>query len=248
MIEKNIFQTFINQNLPDEILEIRNLLISKNPKYSYHFFSDEDILDFIKTYYDNEVFSAYCKINIGAAKADFWRYLVLNYYGGVYLDIDSLIEIPLDCFINVEDKAILTREKNPNHFVQWCLMIKKDHPILRKVIYKVIKKINERKESRLNYITGPPVFSEAIEELYNDLGFHSIYYTDDSKINALMDVNSDRYARFIGTDYDNPSFIFKHRHAKLIYMRKVHWREEQKEKPVVKKLNFFKRIARGLTS
>jgi mannosyltransferase OCH1-like enzyme len=241
MIEKNIFQTYATKNFPQEILEITGLLISNNPDYKYHFYTDQDILDFIKTHYDREILSAYRKLQIGAAKADFWRYLVLQYFGGVYLDIDSLISMPLDSFLMPDDKAIITRENNPGHFVQWCLMIKKGHPIMQNVIYNVLKKINDRTETRLNYITGPPVLSETIEDLYRDFGFESLYYTGDSKINAQMDVHSERYARFVGTDFDNPAFMFKHNHANLIYEKKLHWSEDQKNKTVLKNKKWFER-------
>jgi mannosyltransferase OCH1-like enzyme len=56
------------------------------------------------------------------AKADFWRYLVLYKYGGVYIDIDSSIDVPLDSFINGGDCAILSSECGRETFTQWALI------------------------------------------------------------------------------------------------------------------------------
>ena len=43
-----------------------------NPDYEYQFFDDKDIEDFISQEYDLETYEQYSKINIGAAKADFF--------------------------------------------------------------------------------------------------------------------------------------------------------------------------------
>jgi mannosyltransferase OCH1-like enzyme len=233
MIEKNIFQTFINNKLPEEVIYLIKLMLDINPEYQYHFYTDEDILDFIKTYYNNEIFEAYCKLQIGAAKADFWRYLVLYKYGGIYLDIDSHININIDSFLTTEDKAIITREGTHGSFVQWCLMITKEHPILKNTIENVIKKIQDNTEKRLNYITGPPVMSEAIEKMYSYLGFNLLYDTNDDMINSKLDQNSQDYARFIGMDFNNPGFIFKHQYYYLLYKNKKPWMEEQTIKSVI---------------
>lgn len=233
MIEKNIFQTFINSELPESIVNLIEQLKLKNSNYNYYFYTDEDILDFIKTNYSTEIYNAYNKLQIGAAKADFWRYLVLYKYGGVYLDLDSYITISLDDFILNQDKAIVTRENNYGHFVQWCLLIKSGHPILQYTIENVLKKIFEKKETRLNYITGPPVLSESIENLYQYLGFKSLYETKDEEINNKMNVNSNEYARFIGIDFNNKGFIFKHQYYYTLYKNKKPWMEEQTIKSVI---------------
>jgi len=57
--------------------------------YEYRFFNDDDCIDYIKKNFDEETLNLYYSINIGAAKADLWRILVLLREGGVYLDIDS---------------------------------------------------------------------------------------------------------------------------------------------------------------
>ena len=233
MIEKNIFQTFKNKNLNDKILEIINLTKSINKDYDYYFYDDNDIYDFIKSNFDGEILNSYLKLQIGAAKADFWRYLVLYKYGGVYLDLDSFISTKLDNFILDDDQAIITRESNPPHFVQWCLICKKEHPILESTIEEVIKKINNPTDFRLNHITGPPVVSEAIEKLYSDLGFDSIYYTKDEDLNKAIKKDSKKYCRFIGVDYNNNNFIFKHPYYHLLYEHSLPWMEEQKIKSVI---------------
>jgi mannosyltransferase OCH1-like enzyme len=49
-------------------------------------------------FFNTSVSAVYNIINplVGAARADVWRYSVLYVYGGVYLDDDSYIGVPLD--------------------------------------------------------------------------------------------------------------------------------------------------------
>lgn len=61
------------------------------PDYEQIIYDDEDIEEFIRTNFSKRIYSAYKHINpiYGAAKADFFRYLVLYYHGGVYFDIKT---------------------------------------------------------------------------------------------------------------------------------------------------------------
>lgn len=233
MIEKNIFQTFKTKKIDAKILEIIDKTKSLNPNYAYYFYDDNDIYDFIKSNFDNEIVNSYPKLQIGAAKADFWRYLVLYKYGGVYLDLDSFVATALDNFILNSDRSVITRESNPPHFVQWCLICESQHPILKHTIQEVLKKIHENNENRLNYLTGPPVMSEAIEKTYRKLGFDSLYYANDEDINLKMSEKANNECRFIGIDFNNSNFVFKHGYYQLLYQDKLPWLEEQKLKKVI---------------
>lgn len=100
-----------------------------NPDYLYHLYDDDDMDNFVNHHYNGEIAECYNKLNIIVAKVDFWRYLVLYKYGGIYLDMDSTIENPLDELIRSYDEAIITAEGNPNLYVQWALIFSKGHPI-----------------------------------------------------------------------------------------------------------------------
>lgn len=59
-----------------------------------------------KVFAGTSVLWAYELINplVGAARADIWRYSVLYTYGGVYLDDDSDIKVPLDQVLHLVDR------------------------------------------------------------------------------------------------------------------------------------------------
>ena len=65
--------------------KIRKMII-ENPKFEL--FSDEEMDNSIEEYFDKEINKIYFKLNHYAARSDFWRYLMLHRFGGVYLDID----------------------------------------------------------------------------------------------------------------------------------------------------------------
>lgn len=225
MISKNIFQTFYTKKIPTPIVEIIDKLKQNNPEYNYYFYDDDEIIEFIKNSYTKEILNVYNKLQIGAAKADFWRYLILYKFGGVYIDLDSKINIPIDNIINKEDKALITRERNPNSFVQWCLFFEQNHPILKLTIKKVIENINSKQYQELDFITGPPVISEVIEKYYKHLNLpESIYKTPDLILNDII-----KDVRFDGFDYEGKC-TFKYPESCLLYepyMNKKPWKEEQ---------------------
>jgi hypothetical protein len=76
---------------------------------------DDDEADmFIDKYFPGKVARAFHSINpeFGAARADLLRYCLLYIFGGVYLDLDSSLNCPLDDWICEDDVAILSYEKN----------------------------------------------------------------------------------------------------------------------------------------
>lgn len=64
---------------------------------------------FIKAHYDPGILDVYLRINpvYGAARADFFRYLLMFRVGGVYLDIKSNASQALDRLFHASDRYIL---------------------------------------------------------------------------------------------------------------------------------------------
>ena len=225
MINKTIIQTYKTREIHPPIVEKIEALKEKNKDYCYLFFDDSQILDYIRTSYDNHIFSLYQKLNIGAAKADFFRYLILYKMGGVYCDMDSSIDLPISQIARHEDKAIITREKNFGSFVQWALFFEEGHKVLEETICLVCQKIHAGL-GRLNEITGPIVFSQVIQKLYGiPLGVLA-YSAPDEFLNKHS-----KDARFWGYDYEG-SCTFKHEASQFLYYphtETIPWTLDQKK-------------------
>jgi len=233
MIEKNIFQSWHTKKLHPLVQKKINKFKQLNPEYTYHLYNDKDMDDFVNEHFNGEIAECYNKLNIIVAKVDFWRYLVLYKYGGIYLDMDSSIEKPLDELIKANDQAIITAEGNPKLYVQWALIFSKEHPILKKTIELICNNIkNNCYPNDIHKMTGPTVYTKAINEIHKELFNNIINHIDiKSHTDITYELNNISY-RLYGKDY-NSYFRFKHNLTRLLYNNKTHWTQEQKEKPLL---------------
>ena len=68
----------------------------KQSGWEYRFYTDEMSVEFLSTHFPPEVLEAYDMLRPGAFKADLFRYCVLLIYGGLYADVDIMLESNLD--------------------------------------------------------------------------------------------------------------------------------------------------------
>ncbi|MHA4893628.1 glycosyltransferase [Pedobacter sp. PWIIR3] len=214
-IPKIVHQTFKSSALPPltrwHIARFRK----KNPEYLYEFYDDARVENFIAKEFDAHIFHLYKKIQIGAAKADFFRYAVLLKKGGIYLDIDSDIKGKLSNFIKSDDVAVISTERNPNLYVQWALIFEPNHPFMKKTMELVIKNLEDNTyPNDVHRMTGPSVFTDAI----------SLCLKEDRNIPFRIE----------GIDY-NGHLKFKYFLNKLLYEKGEHWKKAQTTTTVLRK-------------
>ncbi len=138
-----------------------NRLLS--PTFEYRFMGTQDIVDFIKSNYSKEINALYSKIQIGAAQADFWRVLVLQKYGGVYLDIDAHFVWPLHWLIKPEYKElyiVIKRGEISNYFVASEM----NNIHLKQIIDIIMNNIRESTIKNVYDLTGPGVFNQVLDK------------------------------------------------------------------------------------
>ena len=214
-IPKIIHQTFKTDKLPFitrwHIAGFRR----RNPEYTYEFYDDDRIVSFLQDNFDEDVLKQYLRLNIGAAKADFFRYAVLLKKGGVYIDLDSSINGRLSKFIKPNDVAVISKERNPGLYVQWALVFEANHPFMQRTMDMMLDNIrHNRYPHDVHQMTGPQVYSNAI--------------------NAALLENPHIPHRVLGYDY-NGHMKFKYLLGKLMYAnRSEHWKTKQLTTPVLK--------------
>lgn len=212
VIEKNIMQTSYHKSIEDLPIEIQHnikKIKQNNPEYKYYYYNNDDIIDFIKGNYDNEVLRLYNCINdcYGAAKSDFFRYLWIYRMGGVYLDIKSGLTKKLSNIIKPFDEIILSSWLNKQiikynfnkgygephlntgfgEFLQWNIISRKGHPFLKAVIdqVKLNIKLNNKKyigKKLILHTTGPIVYTT---EILNILPYHNFTFHFNKINNSL---------------------------------------------------------------
>ena len=234
MIEKNIFQSWHTTNLNPLVQHQIDFFKNLNPEYKYNLYTDDDMDNFVNEHFPGVISECYNKLNIIVAKVDLWRYLVLYKYGGVYLDMDSGITKPLNTLITNDDEAIITAEGNPNMYVQWGLIFSKQHPILKKTIELVCDNIiTNAYPNDIHKMTGPAVYSRAINEVHREVFNKTINHAGINKNTDITYKSNNISYRLYGIDYNN-YFSFKHCFAHLLFNGKIHWRQEEKMKNLLK--------------
>ena len=191
-IPNNIFQIYINQDeIPCEIIDNINFIKDKNPDWKYYLITDKNINTWLTEINDEKFVKIYNDISDSypAAKSDLLRYILMKYYGGVYLDIKSRCTSPLNDII--EPKIMLFKwcviytsilnicsgprrtRKYLNELVQWVLIYPKGHFFIDTVLNNIEKKYNEYKKNKnlqqdIFDFTGPDVYTDSIMPLIND--------------------------------------------------------------------------------
>ena len=219
-IPKILWQTWYKKDIPGKIRESIDCMKQLHSDYIYNFFSDDDIHDYIKKNFSNEIYLAYCKLNVGAAKADLWRYLVMYDVGGVYIDLDSIIYTNVDSLLEDRTRMVISREKNKDVFVQWCLMCPPRHDIMKYCIEKSVENIYNNSHSNVVFLTGPIVYSQSIQKFFKDV---SVYDKSDFCLNSMTDT----CAKFYRNDYTGYA-LFSNPEKYLLYKDKPHWSTEER--------------------
>lgn len=222
-IPRIIHQTYRDKDsLPLAIQENIRRIASLNTNWECRLYDDSDIETFIQTHYGSGILQIYRKINpsYGAARADFFRYLLIYAQGGVYLDVKSAVTRPLDEVIRPDDCYILSKWDNlkggkyyawgmhpevaaleRGEYQQWHVIAAAGHPFLRAVIGRVIERIQHYNAAidgvgfmGVLRTTGPICYTLAIEEIISQHPFRRVEIEQDMGIEySIYDsTNADR--------------------------------------------------------
>ncbi|MGJ7461866.1 glycosyltransferase family 32 protein [Halomonas sp. MA07-2] len=161
-IPRIIWQTnFTNRvTLPVYLNYLFNRLMA--PRFDYRFMITEARREFIAEHYP-EILPHYERLQIGAAQADLWRLLVLQKFGGVYLDIDAHQVWPLSCVLGAEREELYVttrRGELSNYFIASA----PGNPHMQAVIDQIIKNITGDTVTGVFDTTGPGVFNKVLDK------------------------------------------------------------------------------------
>ena len=172
-IPKIIWQTnFTNKvTLPVYVNYLFNRIIS--PDWEYRYVSTEDRLDFLQKNAPKRVVDAYTQLTDGASQADLWRLFVLDFCGGVYMDIDGHSVWPLSKIIKPDDKEVFLMTKK--HISNYFIASSKDNPILKKAVDIIVDNIEKKNIGNGVYdLTGPTALNLAIGDQKINSRFYRI--------------------------------------------------------------------------
>jgi mannosyltransferase OCH1-like enzyme len=173
LIPTIIWQTnFTNRvTLPVYINYLFNRIMS--PTFAYRFMTTAERDTFVSSSYPGAIYSAYRRLQIGAAQADYWRLLVLLKHGGVYMDIDAHLIWPLGWIIKGNDSEVLLRTK-AGEISNYFIASMPSNPILEDIARQVMINIETESSDNVYDITGPGVYNSVLR----GRTVHTGYYQD----------------------------------------------------------------------
>ncbi|MDI5933558.1 glycosyltransferase family 32 protein, partial [Halomonas kalidii] len=132
------------------------------PGFEYRFMTTAARADFIARHYPGEIVRHYSRLQIGAAQADFWRVLVLQVHGGVYLDIDAHLTWPLGRLLGSDRQSLFIRTKRGD-LSNYFIASQPHSPQLDAVIRAINANIEANTLEGVFDITGPGVFNRVLD-------------------------------------------------------------------------------------
>jgi Glycosyltransferase sugar-binding region containing DXD motif len=151
LVPRIVHQTWFEALDPERYPNMSRLVQSfQQSGWEYKFYSDDQAGNFLSTHFPNPVRQAYDTLRPGAFKADLFRYCVLLIHGGVYADVDILLESNLDKAIPPEIGFMVPIDE-PGTPVnkRMCLWngfiaASPGHPYLAKAIETVVNQVRNR--------------------------------------------------------------------------------------------------------
>jgi len=193
-IPRVIFISWMTRKLGRYLYTSVLTLIQFNPDYEIVFFTDDDIDHFMCDNYplhmSNSITKEFSQVKSGAGRVDVWRMVIMERYGGVYLDIDmsALRPLPIINAIDSMYSGIAGYTYAPNKLggtlEHWSFGVAPHHPLIKQTINQIQSNIQEWKEYDVGgkyyetnddysftvSLTGPGPFQKALHDLLEQVG------------------------------------------------------------------------------
>jgi mannosyltransferase OCH1-like enzyme len=228
MIPKNIFTSVPNaQNIDERLVRNYTEIAKLNPGWTHTIFDDFSGREFIQENYDSEILRVYLSINrsYGAARADFFRYLLIYNLGGVWLDAKSTSTNPFSNLIQDNDQLLLSHWSDPTtgsanelfwgersripiyEFQNWWLIARPKHPSFEKLIVDICKNIDTYSALRHGVgrmgvlcTTGPLAFTRSLYPTLTNKNHRIIEAEKEGLVYTIFD-QIFTHRSVIGTNY-----------------------------------------------
>lgn len=236
-ISKIVFRTgkYELEDLPKEIVDLCENEMLNNTNYTLFYFDDKDCEEFIKLEYGKNIFDLYDTLIPSAFKADFWRYLILYKYGGLYLDFTMHTLVPFDEIIKNYKEIYVRDTCDICGIYNAFIAVKPKANLIEKAIKKVIENIkNKHKGVSPLDVTGPTMFGRIFK---NELNLYFYDWIPLGKMDNDIYLYSNPANEFI---VDGDKHIIKNRldkHYEITYKEKLH-----PLVPEMKPINHYSRL------
>lgn len=106
-IPQNIWQIYFGQIPSGGLDQALWTWISKNPNHSHILIRDQGADAFVRAHYSNrvDILNTFLELNVPVLRSDLLRYMILESEGGIYSDLDTTAERPIEEWIPKEFKS-----------------------------------------------------------------------------------------------------------------------------------------------
>jgi mannosyltransferase OCH1-like enzyme len=126
------------------------------PTFEHRLVSDGDCEKFIRENCSSDIYDCYSRLQIGAAKADLWRVLVLLDEGGIYLDIDAAFSWWPESFLAPNQSELFLRDRD-GRLTNYFLAASPGNKVLASIRDRIADNIRSNSLGSVFDMTGPTV-------------------------------------------------------------------------------------------
>jgi mannosyltransferase OCH1-like enzyme len=187
-IPKVIWQTYKDpyEDLPQYIKDVSMTWINNNPNYKYVYMDDTEARNFVLNQYGQDWLSIWDTCPLGVMRGDLWRYLIINKYGGVYADLDTVCIDPIDSWLKDGYDAVFCLDDDMKSYAQLAFASVPNHAIFNKVLNLIKQAFINPDYSNPNFVhdlTGVNIWTKAVKsQLNNEYGNVYIYDGEDADL------------------------------------------------------------------
>uniref|UniRef100_A0A7S3EAM1 Alpha 1,4-glycosyltransferase domain-containing protein n=1 Tax=Rhodosorus marinus TaxID=101924 RepID=A0A7S3EAM1_9RHOD len=168
-IPKVIWQTVKSHNVPDAAAEAGLSWSTLNPTWDRVVLDDAEVLEFVKHLYNETEYQIFEDIPLGGVKAEFFRYMVIYQFGGVYADADTTTFKRIEDWIDPDCEFVVAPEDNDIFFCQRAFAAAPRHPIFKRLVERIFERlsgdVDYTDEHFVQEYTGPAAFTHSIREV-----------------------------------------------------------------------------------
>lgn len=212
------------ENIPDFLRTVYEKdILAKNPGYELFYLDNADCEQFIKEEWGQDYLAVYNTLIPTAYKADFFRYLLLYTYGGIWGDFSQIPWVPFDELIDGIDRLFcLDRPATFTDIELYnaIMMVKPKDKVVDNAITIAKSNILTRSYGVNSLdITGPVVLGQAFRASEYHLGSYTTKILVGTHGTTRIILNPD-YEPLV-MDEDNKPVIFKKikGHAEILYSK-----------------------------
>ena len=204
MIPKIIWQTYEVpfEELPQYAKDCAQTWKDCNPEWEYKYMDAKQRNDFVLNNFDKEWHNIFTKLPYGVLQSDIWRHMVLFVYGGVYADLDTVCNKPIETWLKSDMNTTVFIDDGDKNFCQFILA-----SIPKNIIYKnlldfvknrlmdknfIENYLNEKIQSFEENTTGAIACTESVRLFLNiPSGLNLV--KDYKKINDIKEVKENKF-------------------------------------------------------